>query len=75
MNICVFGAARNTIDKKYMLAVEEMGTQLAQSGHNFVFGAGGQGLMGAAARGFKKGGAKITRGGQVDASFKHEYKV
>ena len=60
MNICVFGAASNTIDKKYMLAVEEMGTQLAQSGHNLVFGAGGQGLMGAAARGFKKGGAKIT---------------
>ncbi|MGN1203029.1 MAG: TIGR00730 family Rossman fold protein, partial [Eubacterium sp.] len=57
MNICVFGAASSEIDKKYIDAVEIMGESLAKAGHNLVFGAGGQGLMGAAARGFKKGGA------------------
>lgn len=60
MNICVFGAASSEIDNKYIKAVELMGETLAKAGHNLVFGAGGQGLMGAAARGFKKGNAKIT---------------
>lgn len=60
MNICVFGAASSEIDYKYINAVEKMGEELAEQGHHLVFGAGAQGLMGAAARGFKKGGAKIT---------------
>ena len=60
MNICVFGAASSEIDDKYIKAVELMGETLAKSGHNLVFGAGGQGLMGAAARGFKKGNAKLV---------------
>lgn len=60
MNICVFGAASSEIDEKYIKAVEIMGEAFAKTGHNLVFGAGGQGLMGAAARGFKKGNAKIT---------------
>lgn len=60
MNICVFGAASSEIDKKYVKAAENMCEELAKQGHNLVFGAGGRGLMGAAARGFKKGGGKIT---------------
>ncbi len=68
MNICVFGAASSEIDKKYIDAVEHMGEKLAKKGHNLVFGAGAQGLMGAAARGFKKGGAKIT--GVIPTFFK-----
>ncbi len=60
MNICVFGAASSEIDSKYIDAVEQMGESLANAGHALVFGAGGQGLMGAAARGFKKGKASIT---------------
>ncbi len=68
MNICVFGAASSEIDKKYIDAVEYMGERLAQMGHNLVFGAGAQGLMGAAARGFKKGGARIT--GVIPTFFK-----
>ncbi len=59
MNICVFGAASDKIDVKYINAVEELGEKLAKRGHNLVFGAGGSGLMGAAARGFQKGGGKI----------------
>lgn len=60
MNICVFGAASNEIDCSYIKMVEDMGTLLAKNHHNLVFGAGAMGLMGAAARGFKQGGAKIT---------------
>lgn len=60
MNICVFGAASSEIDKKYMNAVENLCEKLAIDGNNLVFGAGGQGLMGAAARGFKKGKAHIV---------------
>lgn len=60
MNICVFGAASSVIDDMYIKAIEEMGECLAKKGHALVFGAGGQGLMGAAARGFKKGNGKIT---------------
>lgn len=60
MNICVFGAASSRIDSSYADKVVEMGERLARQGHNLVFGAGGQGLMGAAAIGFKNGGAKIT---------------
>lgn len=60
MNICVFGAASSEIDEKYVKAVEKMGKELAGRGHSLVFGAGGQGLMGAAAQGFKTGNAHIT---------------
>ena len=59
MKICVFGAASATINSRYIDAVEKMGEYLALRGHSLVFGAGGKGLMGAAAKGFKKGGAYI----------------
>ena len=58
MELCVFGAASKTIDEMYITAVEEMGEFLAKRGHNLVFGSGSTGSMGAAARGFKKGGGK-----------------
>lgn len=58
MRICVFGASSNSIDKKYVEAVERLGEKLAKRGHSLVFGRGAGGLMGAAARGFEKGGCK-----------------
>ena len=70
MNICVFGAASKTIDEKYIKTVEEMGEYLAKRGHNLVFGAGCTGLMGAASRGFKRGGGTIH--GVVPEFFKEE---
>ncbi len=68
MNICVFGAASTEIDNKYIVSVERLCEKLASNGHNLVFGAGGDGLMGAAARGFKKGGATVT--GVIPTFFK-----
>ena len=59
MKICVFGAASHTIDKKYIEMVEKMGEEMANRGHSLVFGGGANGLMGAAARGVKKGGGYI----------------
>ncbi len=57
MNICIYGAASRTIDDKYKTATEELGYLLAKRGHNLVFGGGDGGLMGAAARGFRRGNA------------------
>ena len=60
MKICIFGASGTELDAAYISAVEELGEKLAQRGHSLVFGGGTNGLMGAAARGFKKGGGHIT---------------
>ncbi|MCM1367866.1 MAG: TIGR00730 family Rossman fold protein [Roseburia sp.] len=59
MRICVFGAASAHIDDKYIKAVEELGAEIAARGHELVFGGGGSGLMGAVARGVKRGGGYI----------------
>lgn len=59
MRICVYGAASPTIDPEYIRKVEEMGRQMAARGHSLVFGGGGNGLMGAAARGVREAGGHI----------------
>lgn len=51
MNICVYGASSNAIDKKYIEVTEELGRRMAERGHNLVFGGGAGGLMGAVVRG------------------------
>lgn len=58
MRICIYGASSRTIDEKYIKAVESLGEKLAKKGHTLVFGGGAGGLMGAAARGFERGGCK-----------------
>lgn len=59
MKICVYGAASSKIDEKYVDDVYALAKHLGERGHSLVFGAGSQGLMGAAARGFKDAGAKV----------------
>ena len=59
MKICIFGAASDKIDKKYIDDCYFLAKTLAKRGHDLVFGAGGEGLMGAAARGFRDGGGKV----------------
>lgn len=70
MKICIFGAASEHIDSVYIDAVEELSEKLARRGHSLVFGAGATGLMGAAARGFKKGGGYIQ--GVIPEFFRDE---
>ncbi len=61
MNLCVYGAASDLIDKRFIEAGEKLGVEIAKRGHNLVFGGGGGGLMGAVARGVhREGGVKIT---------------
>lgn len=59
MRICVYGAASPTIDPKYIELVEQMGKEMVKRGHSLVFGGGGNGLMGAAARGVRSQGGYI----------------
>lgn len=59
MNICVYGASGDKIDRSYIDTVEKMGLEMARRGHSLVFGGGAEGLMGAAARGMTLGGGEI----------------
>lgn len=70
MRICVYGAASPTIDPFFIETVEKMGKIMAERGHSLVFGGGGNGLMGAAARGVKRGGGYIL--GVIPEFFKTE---
>lgn len=70
MRICVYGAASPTIDEKYIESVENLGREMAKRGHSLVFGGGGNGLMGAAARGVKEGNGHIF--GVIPKFFREE---
>ena len=56
MNICLFGASSEEINKVYFEEVEQLGRMMAQRGHGMVFGGGKTGLMGAAVRGLSAAG-------------------
>lgn len=59
MNICLYGAASNEIDIKYIEKTEILGKEIGKRGHSLVFGGGAKGLMGAAARGVYSEKGKI----------------
>lgn len=58
MKICIYGASSRIIDKKYIKAAESLGERFAKLGHTIIFGGGAQGIMGAVARGYKRGGGE-----------------
>ena len=60
MNICVYGASSDRIDPAYRAVGEALGRMIAERGYGLVFGGGGTGMMGAAARGAYAAGGKIT---------------
>lgn len=70
MKICVFGAASPKIDKEYIEKVEAFGEEMVKRGHSLVFGGGGNGLMGAAARGVQMQGGYIE--GVIPSFFENE---
>ena len=70
MKICIFGASSATIDEIYVQKVEELAEKMARRGHSLVFGAGATGVMGAAARGTKRGGGYIH--GVIPEFFREE---
>ena len=69
MNITLYGAASDRIDRAYIEGVEALGRAMAKRGHAMVFGAGSTGLMGAAARGMVAEGGRIIG---VTPHFMHE---
>lgn len=60
MNICVYGAASDSIGAIYKNTGEQLGEEMARRGHALIFGGGAAGMMGAAARGMSRGGGHIT---------------
>ena len=59
MRVCVYGASSTKIDPVYIEEGEKLGMGIAARGWGLVFGAGANGLMGAAARGATRGGGNI----------------
>ena len=59
MVICVFGAASEAVDAVYKEKCYALCKTLGEHGHSLIFGAGSEGLMGAAARGFRDAGANV----------------
>lgn len=59
MIVCVYGASSSHIEDFYIEKCQKLGKMLAERGHDLVFGAGGEGLMGATAEGIKLGGGKV----------------
>ncbi|MDO4467162.1 MAG: TIGR00730 family Rossman fold protein [Bacillota bacterium] len=70
MRICVYGAASDLIDQKYLKEMEQVGETLANEGHSLVFGGGDCGVMGATAAGFSKGNGEIIG---VITNYIHEF--
>lgn len=70
MRLCIYASASDRIDKKYMTAVENLCERLAKEGHSLIYGGGGCGLMGAAARGFRRGNGDVVG---VVPKFMHEF--
>ena len=60
MTICVFASSSSRINSEYAYAASKLGTLLARSGMNVVFGGGGIGLMGKLADAVIAGGGTIT---------------
>ena len=58
MNICVYGAASNLIDKTFLDAGEQLGEIMAKRNHSLIFGGGAEGMMGAVARGVERNKGK-----------------
>lgn len=59
LTICLYGAANEDIDPNYIKQTEVLGKELATHGHSMIYGGGGTGLMGAAARGVSSANGKI----------------
>ena len=60
MKICVYGASSNSIDEIYKDTAYALAGLMAKHGHTLVYGGGGNGVMGACARGaYDNGGCII----------------
>jgi len=59
LKICVFCGSSPGTNPAHMKLAAELGEEIAHRGHSLVYGGGGLGLMGAAARAARDSGAKV----------------
>lgn len=59
MNICVYGASSDSIDKIYRESAYSLAVTMSKRGHALVYGGGANGVMGATARGMHDNGGTI----------------
>lgn len=60
MKLCVYGSLNSPKNSVWLDWAAELGGQLARRGHTFLFGGGGTGLLGAAARAARAEGGTLT---------------
>ena len=60
MKLAVYGSLNPPADSTWTGCAAELGRQLARRGHVFLFGGGGTGLLGAAARAARDAGGALT---------------
>jgi uncharacterized protein (TIGR00730 family) len=58
-SVCVYCGSSNTADAAYLEAAHKIGGDFARAGLKLVYGGGGVGLMGQAARGAHEAGGKV----------------
>lgn len=58
-SVCVYCGSSNTVDPRYLTDANAIGRSFAEAGLKLVYGGGGVGLMGAAARGAHAAGGKV----------------
>ncbi len=58
--VCVYGAAGADIDRVFIDESETLGFEMAKRNMGLIFGGGATGVMGAVARGMKKGNGAIV---------------
>jgi uncharacterized protein (TIGR00730 family) len=58
-SVCLYCGSSNTTDPDFITAAEAFGRTLAEAGVRLVYGGGGVGLMGAAARGAHEAGGRV----------------
>ena len=59
-SVCLFCGSSEGADPAYMAAAREFGRATAEAGWRFVYGGGGVGLMGAAARAAHEAGGRVV---------------
>ncbi|MBO4228984.1 MAG: TIGR00730 family Rossman fold protein [Clostridia bacterium] len=59
MKITMYGSSSDRIPATYLDGARRFGEMLAKRGHTLCFGAGNEGVMGAAARGAKESGGTV----------------
>lgn len=60
LTICMYGAASDHIDAKYLEAAAELGREIAKRNCKLIYGGGATGLMGACAEGVLSNGGEVT---------------